>query len=51
MDVTLERQITKNLFYTYFQKTFIIVSHRLNNLDLYGRHLVMKDGKIEDVKI
>lgn len=50
MDVLLERQIMKNLFYTFFQKTIIIVSHRLNNRDLFGRHLILKEQKIVEEK-
>ena len=50
MDVSLERQIMKNLFYTFFQKTIIIVSHRLNNRDLFGRHLVFQDKQIMEEK-
>lgn len=50
MDVSLERQIIKNLFYTYFQKTIIVISHRLNNRDLFGRHIILKDKKIIEEK-
>ena len=50
MDVLLERQIMKNLFYTFFQKTIIIVSHRLNNRDLFGRHLILREQKIVEGK-
>ena len=49
MDISLERQILKNLFYTYFQKTFIVISHRMDNRDLFGRHFSVRDRKlIED---
>lgn len=50
MDVSLERQIIKNLFYTYLQKTIIVISHRLNNRDLFGRHIILKDKKIIEEK-
>lgn len=51
MDVNLERRILKRLFSKYHDKTIIIVSHRLDNLDLYDRNIEIKDGKIEkDVK-
>lgn len=50
MDVLLERQIMKNLFYTFFQKTIIIVSHRLNNRDLFGRHLILQEKQIVEEK-
>ena len=51
MDVNLERIILKRLFSKYYDKTIIIVSHRLDNLDLYDRNIEIKDGKIvKDVK-
>ncbi len=51
MDVNLERRILKRLFSKYHDKTIIIVSHRLDNLDLYNRNIEIKDGKIvKDVK-
>lgn len=51
MDVNLERRILKRLFSKYYDKTIIIVSHRLDNLDLYDRNIEIKDGKIvKDVK-
>lgn len=51
MDVNLERRILKRLFSKYHDKTIIIVSHRLDNLDLYDRNIEIKDGKIvKDVK-
>ena len=51
MDVNLERRILKGLFSKYHDKTIIIVSHRLDNLDLYDRNIEIKDGKIvKDVK-
>lgn len=46
MDIQLERQIMKNLFYFYFQKTIIVVSHRMDNKDLFGRHIEFADSKI-----
>ena len=37
IDIKLERIILENLFWTYQDKTFIMVSHRENNTDLYDR--------------
>lgn len=37
MNVTLERSIIENIFANYRDKTFIVISHRLNNADLYDR--------------
>ena len=51
MDVNLERRILKRLFSKYCDKTIIIVSHRLDNLDLYDRNIEIKNGKIvKDVR-
>lgn len=51
MDVNLERRILKRLFSKYHDKTIIIVSHRLDNLDLYDRNIEIKNGKIaKDVR-
>ncbi len=51
MDVNLERRILKRLFSKYSDKTIIVVSHRLDNLDLYDRNIEINGGKIvKDVK-
>lgn len=50
IDVNLERKILKNIFNMYKEKTIIIVSHRLENMDLYNRMIRLEKGKIvEDV--
>ena len=46
LDTTLERKILKNIFKTFSDKTFIIVSHRLDNVDLFDKLIEVKDGKI-----
>ncbi len=46
IDVNMERQILKNIFQTYKDKTVIVVSHRLDNLDLFERYIDMHSGKI-----
>ncbi len=46
LDVNLERKIIKNLFKVYKDKTIIIVSHRLNNLDLFDRFIKLENGVI-----
>lgn len=49
IDISLERKILKNIF-SYFQdKTFIIVSHRLENMDLYNRVIKIENGVVKDV--
>lgn len=37
IDIKLERIILENLFYLFYDRTFIIVSHRTDNIDLYDR--------------
>lgn len=47
VDVDLERRILKNIFKEYKDKTFIIVSHRLENIDLFDRVIRMNNGVVE----
>ena len=49
IDINLERKILKNIFKYYKDKTIIIVSHRLDNIDLYNRVVKVENGKIKDV--
>ena len=46
IDINLERKILKNLFKKYKNETIIIVSHRINNLDLFDRYVKLENGKI-----
>jgi len=46
LDVNLERKVIKNLFKLYKDKTIIIVSHRLDNLDLFDRFIKLENGMI-----
>ena len=46
IDVALERKILKNIFDLYKDKTVIIISHRLENLDLYDRLISIDGGTI-----
>lgn len=46
LDVNLERKILKNIFKNYQNKTIIIVSHRLDNLDLFNHYIKLEKGKI-----
>lgn len=51
IDINLERQILKNIFERYQDKTIIIISHRLDNMDLYDQVIEIEKGKIKkDVK-
>ncbi len=52
IDVSLERKILKNIFDYYNDKTFIIISHRMENLDLYDRLIKIENGRIiKDEKV
>ena len=50
VDINLERRILKRLFLYYKDKTIIVISHRLDNLDLYDRllkienHILIEDA-------
>ena len=46
MDVSLERRILKRLFTKYKDRTIIVVSHRLDNADLYERNIQFNKGKV-----
>lgn len=48
IDVELERKILKNLFNKFHDKTIIIVSHRLENMDLYDKLIKLENGKIKE---
>lgn len=47
IDINLERKILKNLFNNFKNKTFIIISHRKNNMDLYDKVLDINSGIIK----
>ena len=49
MDVNLERRILKRIFQKYKQQTIIIVSHRLDNVDLFNKLVELENGKIKQV--
>ena len=50
IDINLERKILKNIFNKYKNKTIIIVSHRLENMDLYDKVIRINNGFIETEK-
>lgn len=49
IDINLERKILKNVFNKYSDKTFIIISHRTDNMDLYDMVITMDSGSIKKV--
>ena len=50
MDTMLERKILSYLFKLYKDKTFIIISHRFSNEDLFNKKIYMEEGRCEFVK-
>ena len=46
LDVDLERKILRNLFLQYKNMTFIVVSHRIDNLDLFTKMIRLENGKV-----
>ncbi|MBE6150040.1 MAG: peptidase domain-containing ABC transporter [Firmicutes bacterium] len=46
VDIKMERDILKNLFDEYKDKTIIFISHRLDNIDLFDQVIKMEDGVI-----
>lgn len=46
LDISLERRILKSLFKNYKDKLIIVVSHRLDNIDLFERVIKLDDGEI-----
>ena len=51
VDLNTERIILKNVFKKFKNKTIIVISHRLDNIDLYNHFIEMDDGKIiKDVR-
>jgi ABC-type bacteriocin/lantibiotic exporter with double-glycine peptidase domain len=50
LDIDKERKILNYLFKIYPKKTFIIISHRFSNDDLFDRKIKVGGGKYEFVK-
>lgn len=46
VDTNLERKILKKMFKEYKDKTIIIISHRLDNLDLFDQFIKLDSGKV-----
>jgi len=49
LDVNMERRILKRLFSTMKNKTIIVVSHRLENMDLFDKVIKMNNGTINKI--
>ena len=46
VDVNMERKILKNIFKYFKDKTIIVMSHRLDNLDLFDSLVTVRNGVI-----
>lgn len=46
VDVNMERKILKNIFNYFKDKTIIVISHRLDNLDLFDNLIKIENGVI-----
>ena len=51
VDVSLERKILMNIFNEFKDRTFIIISHRMENLDLYNKFIKVEDGCVSCEKV
>ena len=50
IDINLERKILKNILKKFKNKTIILVSHRLDNLDLFDKMAKIKNKQLEIIK-
>ena len=50
LDIDLERKILDYVFKKYPNKTFIVISHRLSNKDLFNKRIMFGGGKCEFIK-
>ena len=51
LDVSLERIVLKNIFAKFKDKTIIVISHRLNNMDLFNHFIRIEKGEIKEIVI
>ena len=49
-DTKLEREILIDIFNYFYDKTFIIISHRKENMDLYDRIIKISKGTVKEVE-
>lgn len=48
VDISLERKILKNIIKKYKNKTIIVISHRLENMDLFNRVIKFSNHTVEE---
>ena len=51
IDIDLERKILMNIFNNYKDKTIIIISHRLANIDLFDKVVSLQNGQVKGVYV
>lgn len=50
INTELERKILIDIFNYFYNKTFIIISHRKENIDLYDRVIKISDGTVKEME-
>lgn len=50
IDVKLEKNILINIFNYFYDKTFIIISHRNDNMDLYNKIVKIGKGYVNEIE-
>lgn len=48
VDISLERKILKNILNKFKDKTIIVISHRLENIDLFNKVIKFDNGKVKE---
>lgn len=51
IDIKLERDILIDIFDYFYNKTFIVVSHRKENIDLYDRVIKIERGSLKEMEV
>ena len=50
IDIKMEREILSNIFNYFYDKTFIVISHRKENIDLYDKVINVSNGQIDKIE-
>ena len=50
IDIKLEREILLDIFRYFHDRTFIIISHRIENSDLYNRVIKIDNGEVNVIE-
>ena len=49
IDISLERKILENIFNEFSDRTIIVISHRMENLDLFNQIIKIEAGKNKEI--